>query len=256
MFTSIRFSSIAGAAPVALCAFALGSGSIAQPAQAYQLRAGSVHPMRTGSSMRVRPDANCPAAPAGWAPAGNILLDGDFNTAVDPGGTFTTYFGPGPLSTSNWRVLSNKNVDLVDSAYWGSPSPGGVCTVDLDGTPGDGGIFETLMTIPATAYDVRLLLSGSAPQPGTNYVKVIVPGASVNLFYFTFAGHDVYAGEYDPYCWTFTARKKKTKLTIKSLDPKPLTNSDGGIVTDISVAPSNGCQPFGSTRSRFSHSVR
>jgi hypothetical protein len=186
-----------------------------------------------------------------WPITGNLVPDGDFNTAAGPNGSFT-YYGPNTVSTTKWHVMKHRNVDLVDGTYWDTPpgqNGGYVCTVDLDGSPGVGGIYERFATPINTVYDVRFLLAGSAPAPGLNTAKVTAGNLSAVASYTTSSTHSVYTDSYDPYCYTFTSTSSMTKLQFKSTD-HPQSDSDGAVITEITVTPSDGCTPSNQNRSQ------
>ena len=217
-----------------------GVGGPAQsiPAASQQVVGLSAASHTAGKGMRPL-DGTCEPAAAPWPIAGNLTPDGDFSDAVGPNGD-ATYF-PGPLSTTSWHVMKY-DVDLVDSTYWPTlPGTlgGGVCTVDLDGSPGDGGISSSsFLTTPGNKYYVRFMLSGSVPAPGVNHMTLhaspsLTPGMPYN--WPTAGNQDVYHDVYKPKCWPFKASGLHTIVTFKSTDPDPHHSVDGAVITEISV---------------------
>ena len=76
---------------------------------------------------------NCPALPSGTG----ILRDGDFSRADYPGSNVPTY-SAGQHFAPKW-VVTGKTIDFAGSYF---KTPNGLCSVDLDGTPGPGGILH------------------------------------------------------------------------------------------------------------------
>jgi len=91
----------------------------------------------------------------------NVLVDGDFSAAQNPG-SYSTY-AKGSHAIAGWTV-TRATVDLIGT-YW--TAPGGRRSVDLDGTPGFGAIAQTFRTLPGAKYVTSFLLSanGECPPP-------------------------------------------------------------------------------------------
>jgi len=99
-------------------------------------------------------------AEAGWgcdalSSGTGILKDDDFHEAMYPG-IYET-FSKGADFAPGWNVTL-RTIDFTGSMF--SP-PDGVCTVDLDGTPGVGAIRHSLATSPSANYSVTFLFSGN-----------------------------------------------------------------------------------------------
>jgi Protein of unknown function (DUF642) len=182
---------------------------------------------------------NCPAASGGTG----VLSDGDFSQAPDPGSwqgiKAGTKFAP------YWTV-SQRTIDFYGPTNaW--PVPGGLCSVDLDGSgpQGVGGIAHSPTdTTPGATYTVGFLFSGNRHcaryQHGPRIKTLLVEAASLRetqatLFYWDTAhGHDANHGFFANETWSFTAVDRRTQFVFTSLD-RPITSNCGPVVAAISV---------------------
>jgi hypothetical protein len=186
----------------------------------------------------------CPASTESWwPPAGDLIVDaggtadGDFQ-----GAAVANYVGP--ITGTNWIAFrwpandGGTGVDLRPTAEF--PFPGGACSVDLDGSPGAGGIKHTLTTTASTEYLVSFWLSGNDGNPPTvKTMQIAAAGQSKDFFW------DVklpplnggLEGAYGNTYWTFRATGATTTLSFRSLDPNPARTNAGPMVTMIAVTP-------------------
>ena len=175
-----------------------------------------------------------PACPA-YSPAlGTLTPDGDFNGAPGPGAG-QTYMAPNGIPKTKWTVIG-RTVDLMQSSF---PFAQGVCSVDLDGTPGAGGITHApFTTMLHHRYTVSFWLSGNGGGPPTvKTMQVSAAGSSKTFTYDTSNGQDAQHGVYKQMTWRFKASSRSTVLAFRSLDPHGKTAEAGPVVTVISVTP-------------------
>jgi len=97
----------------------------------------------------------------GLAEQPNLIVDGDFSAAPNPGSMAT--YAKGSRAIPGWTV-TKATVDLIGS-YW--TAPGGARSVDLDGTPGFGAIAQTFKSVPRATYVISFLLSANGECPPT-----------------------------------------------------------------------------------------
>ena len=194
-------------------------------------------PLNVGVAIQRRPLAGssgfCPLA-VGWPVPGNRTPDGDFDGAPMPPLSQGHVQYNGVITGTNWTA-TGAGIDLVNTVYWPSPPPAGnnVCKVDLDATPGDGGISETFNTVPGAVYHVKFWFSGSSapPQGPVNTMQVGAANASQVYHWNTSNGHDVGHGIYGLRKFKFTATGCPTTLSFVSLDPPNW--SSGPVVTEV-----------------------
>jgi uncharacterized protein DUF642 len=172
----------------------------------------------------------CPASPTG----SGILPDGDFSQASQPPGY--GYFGApaGTKFAPSW-IVTGQTIDFLGlgNPFWAFPN--GLCNVDLDGTPGPGGITHSLFeTKRGKAYTVSFILSGNgACFPIVKKMVVGIGTSQSRLFTWNVSNHnDAQNGRFAQETWHFEARHRKTLLHFESLDPP---GNCGAVVGGISV---------------------
>jgi choice-of-anchor C domain-containing protein len=155
----------------------------------------------------------------GAAQAQADVINGTF--AGSPGDFTTVYAGQSTIP--GWTV-TQANVDWIGT-YWTAPVGN---SIDLDGSPGFGGISQTLATTPNQSYTVTFLLSGNPEgNPITKSVSVAAGNNSETFTYNLPAGAPVYPSTtaqrnslmtWVPETFTFTAGGPTTTLSFTSLD--------------------------------------
>ncbi len=165
------------------------------------------------------------------AQAGNLLVNGSFELGASPGGSFIT-LQRGSTAIAGWTV-TRATIDYI-GGWWRASD--GARSLDLDGTPGFGGIAQTFATAPGRAYRVAFDLAGNPAGPPA--VKALGVRAAGQQARFTF---DVTGKRYDAmgwtrHSWTFTATATMTTLEFYSLDATG--GSFGPALDNVSVTAS------------------
>jgi hypothetical protein len=198
---------------------------------------GSAAPLRVSPAQRqaqgTRPmtEGDCPPSPSG----SGILADGDFSQAIEPqnGGAFG--LRKGTVFAPDWIVRGLRTVDFYGfSIEWTAPN--GVCSVDLDGSPGPGGIRHALFpTRRGATYTVSFLFSGNGGgAPTVKQMTLRVDESQSTTFSWNTSGsNDAQNGNWTLETWQFKARRPMTGLLFESTDP--LGGNNGPIVAAISV---------------------
>jgi|GEM_PF-3788783 len=226
----------------------LGSSTSNAPQQNHAFgRAQSVSNRSHTDEFRSISRANtaCPASTQnGWPPAGNLVVnganaDGDFNGAPP-----NVYLGN--ITGTGWTAFrfpandGGTGVDLEGAGVWNLP--GGLCAVDLDGSPGAGGISHKVKTTPKNVYLVSFWLSGNETQGNDPTVKLLRVAAASQHEDFLWDVqipplNGAVNGAYGYHYWSFTATSNVTTLKFESLDPNPTITDHGPVVTMIAVTP-------------------
>jgi choice-of-anchor C domain-containing protein len=166
---------------------------------------------------------------AGQAGAVSAFQNGNFADGIyaDPGNNFETLYANSATSTAitGWTVVDN-SVDWIGSTYWQGPPPDGGRSLDMDGTPGAGGIAQTFATTPGTTYQVTFELSGNPytgepqrdPYPTKTLGIEVVAGDHYAPFTFDVSDTNMQAMGWVKESWVFTATDSATTLTFQSLD--------------------------------------
>ncbi len=190
----------------------------------------------TGSATRRLPisllDASkkrtiCPSDPSG----SGILTDGDFSQGSLRHRGYKNGIRRGAFAP-DW-VVTGRTIDFVGPTGW-PPAVNPYCSVDLDGTPGPGGIRHLpFATQQGVMYTVTFSLSGNG-NCGPTIKAMVIEAAhqSANFTWNISSGNDVENGVWATQTWAFKAEAAMTVLRFASRDP---VGNCGAVVAAISV---------------------
>jgi choice-of-anchor C domain-containing protein len=140
----------------------------------------------------------------------NLLKNGSFEFGPDPGPSGFLPLTPGSTAISGWEVIRG-GIDYVGTDWVASD---GDRSLDLNGTPGVGGVAQTLATIPGQSYHVSFDMAGH-PSGLLQTMRVSAAGQSQD-FYFQ-SGTDPNQLGWQTLTWEFTAAETATTLEFFSL---------------------------------------
>src|SRR5271157_1690643 len=180
----------------------------------YSVGANTATTARTGTATIATQTFTVTQAAAGGGGGGgtgaNLLVNGSFE---QPGGN--DILSAAGSTITGWTVVAGTNVDYIHTYF--TCSDGAFC-LDLDGTPGAGGIAQTFATTPGTAYTVTFDMAGNpAAGPTVKQMRVQAAGQSAS-FSFDITGHSANSMGWTTKTWTFTANSSSTTLEFDSLD--------------------------------------
>ena len=170
------------------------------------------------------------ATPTPAPTSGNLLLNGSFEDGPNPGGIGIATLQPNSTAIEHWTVTL-ASIDYV-GGYWKAAA--GQRSLDLDGTPGFGGIQQTFTTVPDRVYHVSFYLAGNPDGPPT--VKVLgvrAAGAEAN-FTVSNSGKSKSAMGWTEYLWSFRATSTSTTLEFLSRDT--VSGYHGPVLDNVSVS--------------------
>jgi choice-of-anchor C domain-containing protein len=158
---------------------------------------------------------------------GSIQINVTWGTPPNQGGFVNSSFERGPwvgtylpldsgsVAIPGWRV-SRGGIDLT--VYWQSYD--GNRSIDLDGTPGPGGIEQTIRTVPGGVYRLTFAMAGNPEGPPT--IKIMGVSADNQFAEFTFdiTGRTIRTMGWTLQSWTFTAIDTLSTIEFFSLDPQ------------------------------------
>jgi choice-of-anchor C domain-containing protein len=148
-------------------------------------------------------------APAAGA---NLILNGNFESGIDPG-SFTTIFAGDSTSITHWTVASG-SVDYIGT-YWDA-APGSSRSLDMNGNS-QGSIAQAFNTTYGQKYIVTFDLAGNfdgLPNPKTLTVSVAVGGAPQTFSFSEPANWSYTNMGWTPEDFIFTAISSSTTLTF------------------------------------------
>jgi choice-of-anchor C domain-containing protein len=141
----------------------------------------------------------------------NLIKNGSFEIGPDPG-SFAPY-NAGATSISSWRVTHQ--IDYIGN-YWRASD--GKRSVDLDGTPGAGGVAQSFATTPGQEYVVTFDLAGNPDcAPPTKRMRASAAGQAIE-FSFPVSGKSTSEMGWERKLWRFKAKATTTTIEFLSLD--------------------------------------
>lgn len=181
----------------------------------------------------------------GSYPGGTGLLsDGDFHDHTNPGSYGPTY-AKGTVFAPGW-IVRRRTIDLYGIYF---DAPYSLCSIDLDGSPGAGGIEHSpFPTTVNTTYTVTFLFSGNGAcgEPVVKTMTVKAQGQSERLTWNVSNGNDAQHGVWALQTWQFVAHTRTATLKFRSDDYKGY--ACGPAVAAISVVASGAVRTAASRR--------
>jgi choice-of-anchor C domain-containing protein len=163
-----------------------------------------------------------------------LQANGSFEMGPDPGDLLP--IDPGSTDISEWLVIRDQ-IDYMGT-YWQHAH--GLRSLDLDGSVGQGGISQSLITEPGKSYRVSFYLAGDpSGPPQLKQMAIEAAGYFYSNYWFDVTGTNVTDMGWVYVEWDFIARDTTTILQFYSLDPPPNSYGpalDRVIVTEI-MAP-------------------
>ena len=193
------------------------------------------NPVRFSPNMHAQSMHRSTSGICGSLPSGSgILPDGDFSQAANPGND--TAVGPGTEFAPGGTSAGPHTIDFYGTGSgvpWAEPV--GLCSVDLDGTPGPGSIQHTpFPTQPGSKYVLSFLFSGNgACRPTIKKMEVRVGRVSKRFTWNVSNGNSAQNGVWTPETIDFMAVHSTTKLEFVSRDHRD--GNCGPAVAGISV---------------------
>lgn len=148
------------------------------------------------------------------ASAQNLLSNGGFEQGPASVGPFLP-LNAGALDIDHWRVTRGQ-IDLIESAWI---SAEGSRSLDLDGSPGSGGVAQTFATQPNRDYAVSFFLAGNGGTgPVIKTIWVTAAGATASVQFDT-TGTSFTDMKWQQVNWGFRASAALTTIEFYSGDP-------------------------------------
>jgi hypothetical protein len=179
-----------------------------------------------------RSDAHSRLCPS-WPKGGGLLPDGDFSQESSE---TVLAIPPGTIFAPHWTSGGPQTVDFLGIKNGSWRAPKGVCSVDLDGTPGPGSIIhDNVLTDVSHSYTLTFKFSGNGACPPT--VKTMTVNADGQAFTYswdTSNGNDAQHGKWSKETFTFKAMGTSVAPTFASTDPGE--GNCGPVVAAISLS--------------------
>ena len=162
----------------------------------------------------------------------NLIRNGSFESGTAALNKYLP-IKPNSIAIDDWTVTTGQ-VDYIGAEWKASD---GKRSIDLDGTPGPGGIAQTFATVPNQRYQVTFDLAGNSllsfrDSFPIKQVRVSAAGQSADFSY-DVRGRNYGNPSWQPETWTFTATGTQTTLVFSSLSPAD--NYLGAIIDNVAV---------------------
>ncbi len=164
-------------------------------------------------------------------PPGNLIVNGSFEEG--PEVEHFLSLDQGSDAIKGW-VVTRGQIDYTDNSHWKAAA--GVRSIDLNGSPGFGGIKQSFATTKGKKYLVRFQMAGTPKSyGGDGAVKILCVRAADKKEAFSAdatgkTGDDM---GWTKKSWEFTATDESTTLEFYSLDFDDL--NCGPCLDDVSV---------------------
>jgi len=162
---------------------------------------------------------------------GNLLVNGSFESGINTSWGFVTIASPG-TDITGWTV-TGANIDYINT-YWQASD--GRKSLDLNGTPGVGGICQSFSTVAGQLYQVQFDQAANTDIGARiSYMGIKAAGQSAQ-FTFDCTGYSRGNMGWVSHVWQFTAVDTTTTLQFYSLDTKTIAYGpalDNVVVTAV-----------------------
>lgn len=142
----------------------------------------------------------------------DVITNGSFEIGPNPGAYITLQVGS--TSITGWTV-TRASIDYKGT-YWQHSN--GSRSVDLDGSPGFGGIAQTFETTPGRTYTIRFDMAGNPDGlPVIKRMRITAAGQQQD-FSFDTTGRSRQNMGWTTHTWSFVANSSSSTLEFYSLD--------------------------------------
>lgn len=159
----------------------------------------------------------------------NLLINGSFEQGPNSN---TNNIPPGSTAISGW-IVTRAPIDGEVSTAGGWQAADGTHSLDLNGSPGVGGIAQTFGTVSGQQYQVTFSLAGNPTTARITSLGVEAAGQSA-AFSFNTTGKTLFNMGWVTKSWTFAATDSVTTLEFFSTDT--LDSNIGPALDNVSVA--------------------
>ena len=158
----------------------------------------------------------------------SIVVNGSFESGPDPGSYLP--LNPGSTAIPGWTVTRGQ-IDYV--GIWQDFD--GSRSIDLDGSPGFGGIAQTLPTTPGVRYRVNFALAGNPHGPPEPKLLQVTAAGQSAIFAFNATATTYENMAWERREWQFTATG--TTATLEFFTRDTINGYFGPALDSVSVHP-------------------
>jgi choice-of-anchor C domain-containing protein len=171
------------------------------------------------------------------AQSANLIVNGSFEDVADADASRPQ--DKGSTALKGW-VVTRGQIDVTqeDGNVWKAAH--GKRALDLHGSPGFGGVEQTIATKPGKKYKVTFRMSGNPGVPEHKTVRLGVRAAGQDKeFELSMEGRAYEDLKWETQTWEFTAREKATVLELHTAMPATANGLGGPLLDDVKVVEIN-----------------
>ena len=167
------------------------------------------------------------------AQSANLIVNGSFEDMKDEDAARPQ--DKGSTAITGWAVTRGQiDVTQEDGKVWKAHH--GKRALDLHGSPGFGGVEQTIATKPGKKYKVTFRMSGNPGVPEHKRVQMAVRAAGQDKeFDLTMEGRTYEDLKWEEQVWEFTAKEKTTVIEFHTAMPATSNGFGGPLLDDVKV---------------------
>jgi choice-of-anchor C domain-containing protein len=171
------------------------------------------------------------------AESGNLIVNGSFEDMKDDEASKPQ--DKGSTAITSWTVTRGQiDVTQQNGNEWEASH--GKRALDLHGSPGFGGVEQTLATKPGKKYKVTFRMSGNPGVPEHKTVQLGVRAAGQDKeFELSMEGRTYQDLKWEEQAWEFTAKEKATTIEFYTAMPATSNAFGGPLLDDVKVVEIN-----------------
>jgi choice-of-anchor C domain-containing protein len=167
------------------------------------------------------------------AQSANLLVNGSFEDVADADASRP--LDKGSTAVKGW-VVTRGQIDVTQQHENVWKAHHGKRGLDLHGSPGFGGVEQTIATKPGKRYKVTFRMSGNPGVPEHKKVQLGVRAAGRDReFDLTMEGRTYEDLKWEEMTWEFTANEKTTVIEFHTAMPATSNGLGGPLLDDVRV---------------------
>src|SRR5688572_19528061 len=167
----------------------------------------------------------------------NLIINGRFEDVADDDASRPQ--DKGSTALKGW-VVTRGQIDVTQQNGNERKAHHGKRALDLHGSPGFGGVEQSIATKPGKKYKVTCKMSGNPGVPEHRKVQLGVRAAGQDKeFELSMEGRSYQDLKWEEQTWEFTAREKATVIEFHTAMPVTSNGLGGPLLDDVKVVEIN-----------------
>jgi choice-of-anchor C domain-containing protein len=163
----------------------------------------------------------------------NLVVNGSFEDVADTDAS--TPQNKGSTALKGW-VVTRGQIDVTQQNGNEWKAHDGKRGLDLHGSPGFGGVEQSIATKPGKKYKVTFRMSGNPGVPEHKKVQLGVRAAGQDKeFELTMEGRSYQDLKWEEQTWEFAAKEKTTVIEFHTAMPTTSNGFGGPLLDDVKV---------------------